>query len=321
MIKLREDIVFVDPESRIREYCEIEIYKGYDDKHSVNDRITEKDIDAANKLYAMIDRYDGEESRRLLSHAGTVQACLSSIPNVDLHDISDEEWMDLKIKIRKLFNEFLSIRGIGLAKATKILHLKRPKLIPVLDSFVIHFLLGINISDYDKNKQVDISLQALDLIREIMIKQRDAFEKLAQQTCNLPIHLTNLRLFDILCWTAEKWDIMGKRNAPYGNAHKSLLHQPKNADKSLSLKEKEAAGQKCKYVVFEDLEGATGPKVHHINCFYYKRWLANQTVTTTWHGPYESKEKAWKVCERIALKHGLKPSQHSCVRCYKLGMD
>ena len=105
MIKLREDIVFVDPESRIREYCEIEIYKGYDDQHSVNDRITEKDIDAANKLYAMIDRYDGEESRRLLSHAGTIQACLSSIPNVDLHDISDEEWI-LKLRLENCLMSF-----------------------------------------------------------------------------------------------------------------------------------------------------------------------------------------------------------------------
>jgi hypothetical protein len=65
MIKLRDDVVFEDPQSRIREYCAIEIYHDYDDKHTINNDITQRDIDSANRLYAMIDRYDNEESKRL----------------------------------------------------------------------------------------------------------------------------------------------------------------------------------------------------------------------------------------------------------------
>ncbi len=42
----------LNPEDRIREYCEIEIYQGYDDKHSITNKITRSDVDAANKLYA-----------------------------------------------------------------------------------------------------------------------------------------------------------------------------------------------------------------------------------------------------------------------------
>jgi len=67
MIKLRKDTVFEDPQERICEYCSIEIYHGYDDKHSINNVLTKEDIDAANNLYAMIDRYDNTESARLLS--------------------------------------------------------------------------------------------------------------------------------------------------------------------------------------------------------------------------------------------------------------
>lgn len=66
------------------------------------------------------------------------------------------------------------------------------------------------------------------------------------------------------------------------------------------------------FVVFEDLDRATGPKVHSTDCFYYQRWLQNPTTTTTWHGPYESEEEAWKVCELIARRMGLKPSKHDC---------
>lgn len=68
-----------------------------------------------------------------------------------------------------------------------------------------------------------------------------------------------------------------------------------------------------KDVVFEDLYRATGPKVHHVDCLYYKRWLDSPTSTTTWHGPYKSKEKAWKICKEIASKSRFQPSKHRCV--------
>lgn len=224
MIKLRDDIIFEDPESRIREYCDIEIYRGYDDKHNIDDYISKDDIDAANKLYAMIDRYDKDESKRLLSHSKSISKLLSSIPNKNISTISGEEWPSLRSKIKKLLSEFLSIKGIGLAKATKILHLKRPNLFPVLDSFVIKFLLDINMSDtVEKTRHLDFGLKALEKTRKIIKRQNVEFEKLVKQTRDLPIPLTPVRLFDILCWTTEKWDIRGKLNAPYGVPHKSLL--------------------------------------------------------------------------------------------------
>ena len=230
MIKLREDVVFSDPQSRIREYCEIEIYHGYDDKHSIDNVISQRDVDAANNLYAMIGRYDKDESARLLSHSKSIIRFLASIPNVNIHEVVDSEWPRIRRRIGELLIEFLSIKGIGLAKATKILHLKRPNLIPVLDSLVINFLLGINISGIDKRRQVEIGLQALDHIRKTIINQKSAFEKLAEETRDLPIQLTIIRLFDILCWTAEKWDIRKNTNAPRGHASKSLLQTSTKKD-------------------------------------------------------------------------------------------
>jgi len=99
MIKLRDDVVFSDPQSRIREYCEIEIYQGYDDKHSIDNIVSQRDIDAANNLYAMIGRYDKDESTRLLSHSKSIMNFLAPIPNVDIHDVADSEWPRLKRRI------------------------------------------------------------------------------------------------------------------------------------------------------------------------------------------------------------------------------
>lgn len=39
-IKLSNGMVINNPEDRIREYCRVEIYDGYDDCHEVNNAIT-----------------------------------------------------------------------------------------------------------------------------------------------------------------------------------------------------------------------------------------------------------------------------------------
>ena len=223
LIQLRDDIVFQHPEDRIREYCEIEIYQGYDDQHTINNTITHDDVIAANRLFAMIDRYDNTESDRLFEHSSYITKYLIQIPNVDLHVMSDKHWLVIRHIIQQLLKEMLSVRGIGLAKATKILHLKRPNVFPVLDSFLLQFLLGLNISEINKRRHVQIALDALDRTRTRMKLQQEAFQQLVENTQDLPIPLTPVRLFDILCWTTEKWDRRKIRKAPYGTPHRSLL--------------------------------------------------------------------------------------------------
>jgi len=120
MIKLRSDVIFEDPFSRIEEYTQIEVYAGYDDMHNINNEISQRDIDAANELYAMINRYDKYESERLLKRSSALSNLLSAIPDTSLPAISDKEWLQLQNRIRRLLAEFLSIKGIGLAKTTKI---------------------------------------------------------------------------------------------------------------------------------------------------------------------------------------------------------
>lgn len=75
------------------------------------------------------------------------------------------------------------------------------------------------------------------------------------------------------------------------------------------------AGSQKKYVVFEDLYRATGPKAHSVDCTYYKRWLNSPTSTTTWHGPYNTFEEAWRICEELSKKGKFKSSKHGCIEC------
>lgn len=130
-IILSNGTVFPNPEERIREYCLVEVYAGYDDKHSITNQITREDIEAANRLYA---RYDRAESLRVVRNP-SLGHILRKIEDKDMASISSTEWERLRDELERLLAEFLSTKGRGLAKATKILHLKRPHLFPILDNF------------------------------------------------------------------------------------------------------------------------------------------------------------------------------------------
>ena len=125
-IRLRDDVYFNDPESRIREYCEIEVYEGYDDRHTEGNSVSHADIASANNLYAMIGRYDKSESRRILDQSGKLSHLLSEISSTPIYEYSDADWSNTKPKIKSLLTKMTSIHGVDVAKSTKILHLKRP---------------------------------------------------------------------------------------------------------------------------------------------------------------------------------------------------
>lgn len=146
-----------------------------------------------------------------------VRDTLAVIDNRELGDISREEWRDYKEKLYNLLISFCSIKGVGIAVATKILHLKRPKLIPILDSFVVKFLTGIDTGNvWNKQHLIEIAIKAMEIVREDIRENREVFIILQEKLSNLPIPLERVRLFDILVWSTEKWDVRGDLTAPYG---------------------------------------------------------------------------------------------------------
>ena len=226
-IRLRDDVFINDPVSRIREYCEIEVYEGYDDRLTENNVIMQADIDSANNLYAMIDKYDRTESRRILEQSVRLSGLLTEIPFEAIYLYDDEEWSALKSKIEALLGKMLSIRGVGVDKSMKILHLKRPELFPVLDAYVIQFLTGKPLSSSPRD--IGLTLKALDMSHELIRSQIIYFTELQRDLGNLPIPLTMVRLFDILCWSTYKWDMLGRTSGPNGVASKSLVSYTKQA--------------------------------------------------------------------------------------------
>ena len=74
---------------------------------------------------------------------GDVPELAAISPSWDLYLTSDEEWERERVSDR-LTDVFAAVRGnrIGVSRATKVLHIKRPALIPVCDSYVLG-LMGI----------------------------------------------------------------------------------------------------------------------------------------------------------------------------------
>jgi hypothetical protein len=217
---------FGRPEERIREYCEIEVYRdvnyrgGYDDHLNLTDSLTNDDLEAANNLYANLDSLD----RRRLLGSPEIPKRLAPLKDSELGEMKDEGWEDAKALVRPLFSAFLSIPNITLAKTTKVLHLKRPHFLPVLDSFVVKFLTGNDMAKnpFTEEELLKIGLTCLDIARSDLVKNREAFAELQSSLADLATPLASVRLYDILCRTQEKWVNQGNPHAKYGTATRSL---------------------------------------------------------------------------------------------------
>jgi len=225
-IRLSNGAIFQRPEERIREYCAIEVYRdigyrgGYDDHHSITDAVTAEDIEAANNLYANLTLLD---RRRMVGNAA-ISAKLAAVMDIDLGEASDEEWNFVKATVTPLLAEFLSIPQVKLAKAMKVLHLKRPHLFPILDSFVVRFLTGNDVEEniFSEEELLQIAISSLEKARADISENRAAFHDLETRLSDLPTKLTAVRMYDILCWTQEKWVKCGNTDAPLGTASLSL---------------------------------------------------------------------------------------------------
>jgi hypothetical protein len=226
VITLENGAVFERPAERVREYCEIEVYRdrnyrgGYDDHHNVTDSVTAEDIEAANNLYAGLSSLD----RGRITHSEEISARLAAIKDVELGKLGEEEWQAVRKDVGPLLSSFLSLHNIKLAKATKILHLKRPRLFPIVDSLIINFLTAndVDVNFFSTEELLRIGLDCLDIARRDLLRNRDAFAQLQQEIADLPVPLTDVRVYDILCWTQEKWVNRGDLAGPFGRAGRSL---------------------------------------------------------------------------------------------------
>jgi hypothetical protein len=156
----------------------------------------EPDLRLANRGGA---RISAAEIAAVLERRRAIEPALQAIaPHASLAGPADSvPWQPL----RQLFDAFADIRGVGLSKMTKALHLKRPALIPMLDSVVQKYL-----HDDDLGAQALFGERALGLVRGYkrdLDHNRAAVQTVRQELARRSYGLTEVRILDLLIWSAE----------------------------------------------------------------------------------------------------------------------
>ena len=156
----------------------------------------EPDLRLANRGGA---RISAAEIAAVLERRRAIERALRAIaPDASLAGAANAvPWLPLK----QLFDAFADIRGVGFSKMTKALHRKRPALIPMLDSVVQRYL-----EDDDLGAQAPFGARALGLARGYkrdLDRNRAAVRAVRQELARRSYRLTEVRILDLLIWSAE----------------------------------------------------------------------------------------------------------------------
>jgi hypothetical protein len=155
----------------------------------------EADLLLANRGGA---RISAAEKAAILERRGRIEGALRTIdPAASLLD-SPVPWP----RLRRLFDAFADIRGVGYSKMTKALHRKRPALIPMLDSVVQAYLLD----DPATRAAGSFGERATALVRSYkrdLDRNRSALSRTRRELAAHGHDLSEVRLLDLLIWSAN----------------------------------------------------------------------------------------------------------------------
>jgi len=192
-VLLRGDVAVEDPLSIILGFLEawrVDVRGG-----SPPQSFGESDLRLANRDGA---RISASEIAAVLKRRSRIERALQAIA-LDASLVGSGDTIPWPA-LRELFDAFAGIRGVGLSKATKTLHRKRPALIPMLDSVVQKYL-----ADDDPGAHAPFGERALELVRGYksdLDRNRVALSTL-QREIGRGRELSEVRILDLLIWADQ----------------------------------------------------------------------------------------------------------------------
>ena len=173
-------------------------YEEYDSMDIAQDsKLRDSEIRVANKLRARIGLL---ELQRFQRNRTRIEAALRSIPvAVALDDswaIQQSIWKAIENVYRACWDY-----GVREARTTKVLHKKRPELIPIIDGKMV---IGRYYAEYRGPKKLGVPgmVAVTKQIRQDMIENRGSLRRLQKELVEAGINLTRVRLFDMVLWEA-----------------------------------------------------------------------------------------------------------------------
>lgn len=187
------------------------------------------DTDAATIRRGMgLDRHPKSGWKWLVEQAPT--ALVSALPpDEDLGGVPDERYVELRPAVEAALRGFIGETGDrrGLAVATKMLHLKRPALIPICDSHTMT-MLGIDLAAAaSKQKRTAAGLLALDLVRQAARENENELARVGAYLSERGYPRTAIRVLDVLLWLAYG----GRIRAGHPRSDRGLTRHPGSPDR------------------------------------------------------------------------------------------
>ena len=123
----------------------------------------------------------------------------------DLVTMPADEWEDLEVidRITEAIEAVVSVKGRGVAQATKLLHLKRPRLVPVIDSFVARALGAPLSTEASAAVRVAQARRIVEHFRTAADQVRPQVEQVAAHLQVAGIERSLMRILDALIWCSE----------------------------------------------------------------------------------------------------------------------
>ncbi len=206
--------IFVDEDKMIAEIEEGEADYGrdileYDPHVNPSDEITTADVDAALRI-ARIRAVKPAAIRRAVKSKKAIGNSLRKIEfRADLFSLQEAGTLELVDgPLRELITSLADVKGVDVAVASKILHLKRPALVPILDRYVFTFYSYIYHTG-KKARNVETAVRLLKEMRDDGLNNLNVLTALARRidaaaNRKLPpgrkVALTPARVLDRVIW-------------------------------------------------------------------------------------------------------------------------
>jgi hypothetical protein len=199
MLRLQSGLTVEDPMSIVLGYVNANVYSRYDAVPVLHDnQLRQSEIELSRRLGS---RISNRQVAMLCEQRDPVEAALADIPGyIDLLDVPFGEPIPGEAGISGAITAMCRIDGIKLAKSAKILHKKRPALIPILDTVVQMYYWPKWVPSVRGRSWGDYATTMIRMIHRDLYSIGEQLREIRHGLTNRGLIVSCCRILDILIW-------------------------------------------------------------------------------------------------------------------------
>jgi len=142
--------------------------------------------------------------KNLTRVATNISKLLADLSKYSLDEVDDSRWETMRPKVEELLSYSTEgspskVKGMGRSFLTKALHPYARRFLPILDELAVQGAYGRGLA----------AAEYVDMVRKDMRNSRELLTNLREQLRDRGVHLSRVRIFDILLWTLWRRQELG----------------------------------------------------------------------------------------------------------------